>query len=544
MAERTSRKALPTAVSLSAVLGLFLIACGGPGAPRAETDRNVLHLYLESDPASLDPIQAVDVYRGRMVAYLFDGLVQYRDDRLQPNLAQRWETSDDGRTYTFHLRDDVTFHNGRRLVADDVRYSFERALRPASRSPLTWVFDFIEGAAEMSAGEADRLRGLEVVGPGTVRITLTQPYAPFLSLMAMPAAHIVPREEIERKGDDFSEAPIGTGPWVFETWAHDDVIRLTANARYHGGRPKADGMEIRIIPETTTVIAEFESGNLDWADLNEFPSPEYDRFAGSPDRAPQIHTRPALVTYYLALNNAGGKFADPDVRRALNHAIDVAAIARTIYPGETIRSHGPIPPGLAGYREGGEPYRHDPERARELLAAAGAERLVFDVYFRSLALNQRFLEAVQSDLAAVGVTMNLRQRDWTAVRQAMDRGELDAYLANWYADYPDAENFLYPLFYSGMAGAGGNAAFYSNAVVDSLILEARRTLDDEARVAMYARADSLIHADAPWVFTVHPVDADIVQPWIEGYRIPQVFYGNKWVDVGLRGGEELASDGS
>ncbi|MGH7556523.1 MAG: ABC transporter substrate-binding protein [Gemmatimonadota bacterium] len=541
MPERTFCRCVPSLLApLAIALGLTFVACGGAGGPRAETDRNVLHLYLESDPASLDPIQAVDVYRGRLIVYLFDGLVQYRDERLQPNLAERWEVSEDGEIYTFFLRDDVTFHNGRRLTAEDVRYSFERALRPASRSPLTWVFDFIDGASEMAEGEADRLRGLEVLDPRTVRITLRQPYAPFLSLMAMPAAHIVPREEIERKGEGFSEAPVGTGPWVFESWAHDDVIRLTANHRYHGGEPKADGMEIRIIPETTTVIAEFESGNLDWADLNEFPKPEYHRFAANSDWQPFIHTRPALVTYYLALNNAKEKFTDTRVRQALNYAVDVAAIAEAIYPGETILSHGPIPPGLPGYREDGEPYGYDPDRARELLADAGADGLTFDVFFRSLALNQRFLEAVQANLASVGVTMNLQQRDWTAVRQAMQQGELDAYLANWYADYPDAENFLYPLFYSEMAGAGGNAAFYSSAVVDSLILQARRTLDDEERIAMYARADSLIQADAPWIFTVHPVDADIVQPWIDGYEIPMVFYANKWLDVGLRGGEELA----
>jgi peptide/nickel transport system substrate-binding protein/oligopeptide transport system substrate-binding protein len=529
---------------LFAALASALLAagCGGGGGPRSETDRNVLHLYMESDPASLDPIQAVDVYRGRMVVYLFDGLVQYTDEGIAPNLAERWEVSEDGRVYTFHLRDDVVFHNGRKLVAEDVRYSFERVLRPESKSPLTWVFDFIDGAGELAAGEAGELRGVQVLDPRTVRITLRQPYAPFLSLLAMPAAHVVPNEEIEKKGEGFSEAPVGTGPWVFESWAHDDVLRLTANPRYHGGRAKTDGMEIRIIPETTTVIAELESGNIDWADLNEFPKPEYERFVQSPDWEPYVHTRPALVTYYLALNNDKEKFADPRVRQALNYAIDVATIAKAIYPGEMIVSHGPIPPGLPGYREDGEPYGHDPSRARDLLAEAGAEGLAFDVYFRSLALNQRFLEAVQANLADVGVTMNLQQRDWTAVRQAMDQGELDAYLANWYADYPDAENFLYPLFYSGMAGAGGNAAFYSSPAVDSLILQARRTLDDDARIAMYARADSLIQADAPWIFTVHPVDADIVQPWIEGYEIPRVFYANKWLEVGLRGGEELAAE--
>jgi len=324
---------------------------------------------------------------------------------------------------------------------------------------------------------------------------------------------------------------VGTGPWIYESWAHDDVIRLKANPRYHEGRAKIDGIEIRIIPETTTVIAEFERGNLDWVDLNEFAKPEYDRFVSDPRWKPHVKTRPALITYYIALNNSKPKFRDPRVRRALNHAIDVATIAKTIYPGDMIRSHGPIPPRVPGYREDGEPYAYDPERARALLSEAGAEGLSFDVYFRSLALNQRFLEAVQANLAQVGVTMNLQQRDWTAVRQAMQRGELDAYLANWYADYPDGENFLYPLFYSEMAGAGGNAAFYASATFDSLITAARRTLDDEERIRMYQRADSIVQADAPWIFTVHPVDADLVQSWVEGYEIAAVFYENKLLDV-------------
>lgn len=533
MRDKTARVTRMIAFSL-----MLLPACGGSGGPRGGgAGRNVLHLTFGADPASLDPIQAVDVYRGQMVVYVYDGLVQFEERGIRPNLASSWEVSDDGTIYTFHLRNDVQFHNGRRFTAQDVKYSFERALRPASQSPLTWVFDFIEGSDAMTAGDADALTGLRVRDPSTVEITLEQPFAPFLSLMAMPAAHIVPQEEIAQKGEQFSEAPVGTGPWIFESWAHDDVIRLRANDRYHGGRPETDGMEIRIIPETTTVIAEFERGNLDVVDANEFPKPEYERFAEDPGWRPHIRKRPALITYYLALNNAKEKFADPRVRQALNYAIDMTAIVEAIYPSEMILSYGPIPPGLPGFRENGEPYGYHPDRARELLAEAGAESLMFDVYFRSLALNQRFLEAVQANLAQVGVTMNLQQRDWTAVRQAMQQGELDAYLANWYADYPDAENFLYPLFYSEMAGAGGNAAFYRNATVDSLILTARRTLEDEERIQMYARADSLIFASAPWIFTVHPIDVDLVQPWVEGYEIPQVFYGNKWVAVGLADGD-------
>lgn len=520
-----------TSLAVAASLGA-LLACGG-GTPERGAGRNILHLSIGSDPPSLDPIQAVDVNRGEIVAYLFDGLVRFEDDGVQPNLAASWDVSEDGRTYTFHLRDDVFFHNGRRLSSDDVRFSFERALLPGSRSPLTWVFDFIEGADAMIAGEADRLTGLRTPDPGTVVITLERPFAPFVKLMAMPAAHVVPREEIEGRGARFADAPVGTGPWVFESWSRDDVLRLTANPRYHRGRPKMDGIEIRIIPETTTVIAEFERGNLDWIDLDELPRPEFERFAGDPDRAPGLHRRPALVTSYLALNNSMPAFADPRVRRALNLAVDVETIARAIRPGESVLSHGPIPPELPGYREDGRPHGHDPAAARRLLAEAGAEGLEFDIYYRALPLNQRFLEAVQADLAAVGVTMNLRQRDWTAVRQAMQRGELDAYLADWYADYPDAENFLYPLFFSEMAGAGGNAAFFRDPMVDSLILAARRTLDDAERIELYERIDRAIFEAAPWVFLYHPVDHDLVQPWVVGYEIPRIFYGNKWLDVSL-----------
>src|SRR5688500_19061211 len=259
--------------SIVVLLGLIAGSCGG-GEPQAGAGRNVLRLTIGPDPASMDPIQAVDVYRGQLTVYMYDGLVRFMDGAAQPNLADRWDVSDDGLVYTFHLRDDVTFHNGRAFTAEDVEYSFERALRPESQSPLTWVFNCIDGADAMIAGEADSLSGLRVLNPTTVEIMLEQPFAPFPLLMAMPAAHIVPREEIEQKGPQFSEAPVGTGPWVFESWAHDDVIRLTANSRYHLGRPKMDGIEIRIIPETTTVIAEFERGNIDWVDLNERPAPE------------------------------------------------------------------------------------------------------------------------------------------------------------------------------------------------------------------------------------------------------------------------------
>lgn len=537
-----SRWRSPLALALSVTLvGGTLAACeGGPEGGGA--GRNILRLSIGSDPASLDPIQAVDVNRGELVAYMYDGLVQFAGDEVQPNLAESWEISEDGTVYTFRLRDDVYFHNGRKLEASDVEYSFERALAPSSASPLTWVFDKIEGADAMVAGRASSVSGIRAPDPRTVEITLEEPYAPFLKLMAMPAAHVVPKEEIEAKGARFSEAPVGTGPWIFEAWSHDDVIRLSANRRYHDGAPRMDGIEIRIIPETTTVIAEFERGNLDRVDLNEFPQPEFERFANDSEWKPFIHDRPALITYYLALNNAKRKFADPRVRRALNLAVNVEQIARVIYPGEVNLSHGPIPPGLPGYREDGDPYGYDPDGARGLLAAAGAEGLSFDVYFRSLALNQRFLEAVQANLSDVGITMNLQQRDWTAVRQSVNQGELDAYLLNWFADYPDAENFLYPLFYSEMAGAGGNAAFYESAAVDSLILAARTTLDDGERIALYEEADRRVFEDAPWIFTVHPVDYDMVQPWVGGYEIPQVFYGNKWLGVSLAGGEQAAEE--
>ena len=166
---------------------------------------------------------------------MYDGLVRFVDGNLEPNLASSWDVSEDGRVYTFHSRDDVSFHNGRKFVAEDVRYSFERHCFREPEPPDLGV-RLHRGSDAMVEGETDSLSGLRVIHPTTVE-TLEQPFAPFLLLMAMPAAHIS-REEIEQKGAQFSEAPVGTGPWVFESWAHDDVIRLTANARLSSRSPQ------------------------------------------------------------------------------------------------------------------------------------------------------------------------------------------------------------------------------------------------------------------------------------------------------------------
>ncbi|HXB25938.1 MAG TPA: ABC transporter substrate-binding protein, partial [Gemmatimonadaceae bacterium] len=207
------------------------------------------------DPKSLDPAHANDIPSGRLVADLFDGLTRVgTDGTLQPGLAERWDLSSDALTYTFHLRPHILFHDGRALRAQTVVASITRALAPATKGIPLWPLYPIDGARDFASGKAPAITGLKAIDDSTVTITLGQPLAVFPKLLAMPVAAIVP----ESVGTDFSEHPIGTGPWKFVQWKHDDYVRLARNPGYFDGPPKADSLEARIIPEPSTAVAEFE----------------------------------------------------------------------------------------------------------------------------------------------------------------------------------------------------------------------------------------------------------------------------------------------
>lgn len=482
----------------------------------------MLELALETTPNRLDPAFAVDVAEGEICALVFDGLVGFSPDGvLSPALARAWETND-GQRYTFHLDTRARFANGRSVTAGDVRSSFERVLAPGTASPRSWVLERIRGAAGFRSGETRAVPGIETIDDSTLVIELEAPFAPFLSMLALPAARVV---DVASVG--VGDVPVGSGPWVISEWVRGDRVTLTPNPHHARRARSVAGVRYRVIPEPFTRIAEFESGTID---VLEIPDAEVPRFLADTERSSRLLRRAELRVFYVGLNTP--RYPDPRIRRALNHAVNVEQLARVLQAGESIPAHGSIPPGIPGYRD--RPgYAYDPALAKQLLREAGAEDLKLEVWLRESAEGGRVMEAVQAYWSAVGVEATLVRREWSAFKQAVSTGKVDAFLLDWFADYPDAENFLYPLFHSANRGGGGNRSFFSDPEVDRLIDDASRILDPAARAEACAHIDSLVFAEAPWVYLYFPATFHIVSERVSGYRLPTLYLGNDFSNIRL-----------
>jgi ABC-type transport system substrate-binding protein len=493
---------------------LPLAGCGGG----ADTDRGTLRLAWSSDPASLDPARAVDVVASSAVSLVYQGLVGFdREGGIAPGLAESWSVSDDGLTWTFRLDPDARDSEGRPVGAGAVVASFRRLLDPATASPRAWVLSGIRGAEAFSRGQAGEIEGLAAPGDGIVRIELERPSAAFLGLLAMPSAVVVPT------GGE-PDGRVATGPWRLLEHVRDSHLVFGPNPGWNGPPPAFERLRIRILPEEFTRVAEWDTGRLD---VLEVPASQAERFAGDPRLRRQV----ALVTEYIGLNNEDPVLRDVRVRRALNHAVNVELLLEKVLGGRGVRSSGAVPPTLPGGGRG-EPYAHDPDRARALLAEAGVpDGWELELWQRPNPLASQVLEAVQSDLAAVGVTASIRRRDWSALKASIDRGETAAFFINWYADYPDPENFLVPLFHSRNVGGGGNRARFRDAEVDAMLDALESGTGPGSRADLAAEIDARIHARAPWIYLWHPVLEVMVSDRVAGYRPHPIPSAERWLAV-------------
>jgi ABC-type transport system substrate-binding protein len=502
------------AACLCAAVALWISGCNGVSAER---EADWVYVRLKKNPTTLDPARIVDLDSARIAAKLFSALVTFDEQlRPSPDLSRFWSLSPDGRTYRFELRDDAFFFNGRAVTARDVVFSFERVLAPATRSPRTWVLSRIQGADAFMQGRADHVTGLRVPDEHVIEIQLEEPFAPFLSMLGLTTAAIVPREEVERLGEEFGRQASGSGPFMLTDWQHNQHVRLEKNPHWRGPAPLSSGICYRVIPEDFTAMVAFEKGSLDI--LPEIPGSEYARYASDPLWRDGVQQAAGLNTYYLGLNCSRAPFNDVRVRQALNCAIDRAAMLAAILDGRGELAEGPVPPVL---RRGPTPegYAYDPERARELLSEAGyPDGFPMTIYQTADTENLDMCQAVQAFLQAVGIRASIVQLEWSTFLAAVADGEADAFWLSWWADYPDVENFLYPLFHSDNLGAGGNRSRYLDGRFDVLIEQAVATADVRQRDALYAQCEHLIAEQAPWVFFWHKNSCSIQRPEVRGYR--------------------------
>ncbi|HTG02183.1 MAG TPA: ABC transporter substrate-binding protein [Nitrospirota bacterium] len=519
-------------IPLAALLSLFSASC------RTADDGRIpgyLYLRLNNNPTTLDPALITDVQGGGIAAKLFNGLVRFNENLdIVPDVAASWKLSPDQLTYTFRLRPDVTFSNGRAVTARDVKYSFERVLRPRTKAPLTWVLDKIAGAKDVIRGTTEHLAGVVVKDDRTLSIRLDQPFGPFLSLLAMTTAYIVPEEVAERLGQDFGTHPVGSGPYILQEWKHGQSLALAGREDYFEGRARTKGIFFRVIPEDLTAVVEFETGKLD---VLLIPSSQYQRYTTDPAWRDHVYGMPGLNSYYLGLNCSRPPFNDIRVRHAVNYAIDRSHILNTVFEKRGVLAAGPIPPGLwknRAFPQALKGYAYDPQKAKSLIKEAGAAGASVNIYINADPEVLDIVEVVQQYLAQAGLNAKITQLDWSALKHAVNEGEPDAFWLSWWADYPDPENFLYPLFHSASVGSAGNRTRCVDPELDRLIEQAQHTMGENMRYRLYRQAEDRVIQNAPWVFMWHRADYYVVQPWVKDFRIYPIYSIEKKVDVRLK----------
>ena len=513
-------------LTLLVFAGCFLLIAASCSSRNRE--EGYVYYRLNADPTTLDPALIVDVPGGSLSAKLFNGLVRIGDDlAIKPDIAQSWSISGDGLTYTFRLRKGVIFSNRREVTAFDFKYSFERVLSPKNKSPNTWVFAKLLGADDYMKGRDDDVEGIKIIDDRILQMRLKRPFSPFLSLLATTAAHVVPHEEVERWGPDFSTHPVGTGPFILKEWLPNREVRLEKRNDYFDKPAQIKGIIYRIIPEDLTAATEFEAGNID---VLAVPVSEFSRYRKDPGKKDFITSVKALNTYYLGLNCSKPPFDNINLRRAIAYSIDRKKILNTIYEQRGRLASGPLPDVMRDWSIT-SPYKYNSRKARELVRREGMEGISVNFYVTADQEVIDLAEVIQSYIKDIGINVKIKQLEWSAYKEAVNKGEPEMFYLSWWADYPDPENFLFPLFHSSNHGPAGNRTRYTNTAVDSLIETGQHTLDKEKRDSFYKKAEEIIVSDVPCVFLWHRTDFTIRQPWIKNYKAYPIYSMDKGTEV-------------
>lgn len=521
-------------ILLNRVFILFIVL--GLGACQPSTHQNPHKSIFRYNEASgivnLDPAFARDQAHIWVCNQLYNGLVQLDDSlNVLPCIAKTWEISDDGMTYTFHLRDDVYFHKSsvfdkgtRKINAADFVYSFNRLLDPATASPGAWVFENVDTACGRHAFFAGN--------DSTLTIRLKKPFSPFLGILAMQYCSVIPHEAIEQSGSGFRKHPVGTGPFFMKNWEENIKMVLQKNENYFekqkGHRlPYLDAVSISFLVDKMTAFLEFTQDNFDFISGID-PSYKDELLTRSgqlrekyKDRFNMI-SNPYLNTEYLGIlvdTSLAIVKSSPlrikAVRQAINYGFDRVKMIRYLRNGIGIPgTKGMIPKGMPAFDEqAGYGYGYDPEKSRQLLLEAGfdAKHPVPPVTLVTTSDYLDLCKFIQSQLKDIGITINIEVAPPAAVIERRAQSRINFFRASWIADYPDAENYL-SLFYSkNFAPNGPNYTHFSNARYDSLYLVSIKETDKQKRLSDYRRLDSLVMEESPVIILYYDQAVRFVQ---------------------------------
>jgi oligopeptide transport system substrate-binding protein len=504
------RHYLTSTVAASALvlaLGLASASAQETLDPKAKQGGAITITYKD-DVATLDPAIGYDWQNWSMIKSLFDGLMDYEPGTttLRPELAESYEISPDGKTFTFKLRKGVKFHNGREMTADDVKYSLDRVTNPKTQSPGAGFFASINGYDDVAGGKSESLSGVTVVDPSTVKIELSRPDATFLHVMAINFSHVVPREEVEKYGADFGKHPVGTGAYKMAEWTLGQRLVFERNADYwHKGLPYIDKITFEIGQEPIVALLRLQNGEVD-VPGDGIPPAKFQEVMADPEQKARVVEGGQLQTGYVTMNTQMPPFDNVKVRQAVNMAINKDRIVKLIN-NRAVPANQPLPPSMPGYDKAFAGYAYDVDKAKALLGEAGhPQGFETELFVMNTDPNPRIAQAIQQDLAAIGIKASIQSlAQANVIAAGGEKGGAPMIWSGgmaWIADFPDPSNFYGPILGCGGAVQGGwNWAWYCNKELDEKAAAADSIVDPakaEERAKLWGEIYARIMADAPW----------------------------------------------
>lgn len=460
-------------------------------APAEPAGPTTFRIAVGVDPDTLDPALYTTTTIANIIEYMAETLiVTDKDGNIEPNLATEWEVSDDNLEYTLKIREGVTFHDGTPLNAEAVKWNLDRVLDPdvpvAIRSPFVSIEE------------------VEVVDDYTIKLHMSQPFAPLMSSFSLETAAIVSPASVDMESNSYENItdPVGTGPYIFKERVKGERVVVEKNPDYWGEEPYYDEVVFRIVPEAATRESLLLAGQVDMIILP--PISDLPALRDNPDV--EVLLAPSDRSIFISINNNDEVLSDPRVRQALNYAVNKQDIIDSVLFGAAEAVDAPGAASLFGYCPQ-DPYTYDPEKAKELLAEAGVEE---GHQFNFIAPTGRYVQdfqaaqAIAGYLSEVGLEASPQTMDWPsyvgAITTVPEENNLDLHFLGWAPSYLDMAQQMVQFQSSQSPPNGLATSFYSNPEVDELIDQAGQEADPDVRQDLYCQAENIIWDEAPWIF--------------------------------------------
>lgn len=511
---KTLRKAILPFVVIA--LFAFLAACGGQSSSNGgsssdaksgqsastRTDKSKLVIGLDADPPQLDPAMSTAAVDRQVYQSIYNTLVDI-DKNLNyvPELATSWKISDDGKTYTFYLRKNVLFQDGTPFNAEAVKFNFERMLDPKLGSPRLSEINLIDK--------------ITVVDDYTIRIHLKQPYAPFLSVLSDRAGMMVSPTAVKKEGKDFANHPVGTGPYKFVKHVKQGDLVVERFDKYWGNKPKIKTIVYKPFPDGTTRLTNLISGDVDI--VNTIDYKDFKRANSAANL--KVSSTESLGFQGIQLNTKVKPFDNKKVRQAVNIALDRNAIAKVVFFNGVVPATSPFPETSWAHPSDLQVPKADVAKAKQLLKESGLSNVSFTLKISPSPQEKQLAQMIQSMLQQVGFKVKIEMVEFGTLLEQTAEGDYQAARVGW-SGRTDPDGNAYAWF---TTNGTLNYMKYSNPEVDKLLQEARTSLDQEKRKALYDRVSKILWDDAPYIFLYYPKDYKAMKNDVEGFvHVPDI----------------------